>query len=301
MRTLTGHEAAVGVLAYSPDCCRLASGDEAGLVRVWDLSSRRVEQARVAAGAVKALAFRPGTTTLAVGCDGGEATVFTTDRVLLWEPGQPARAEYLGLSAIHELVFTPDGQKLMGAGLDHGQGTVRIRWLDGHWLQRRGGFGLVLSPDGGTIATSADTGSIFLWHAPRPLDLRQADWRYKQRLSGHDRPTRVLAFVADGRSLFSALPGEVKHWDLATGLELPVRVRPPAGENPLAFSPDGRLLLTNPEEEGTLHLYETASGRLLAAFDWGMGLVQTAVFAPDGMTAAAAGPDGRVVVWDVEE
>ncbi len=35
-------------------------------------------------------------------------------------------------------------------------------------------------------------------------------------------------------------------------------------------------------------------------FDWKIGKVRSLAFAPDGMTCAAGGSTGRVVLWDVE-
>ena len=44
---------------------------------------------------------------------------------------------------------------------------------------------------------------------------------------------------------------------------------------------------------------DVAARREQAAFDWEIGPVCTVAFAPDGMTAAAAGLARQVVVWDV--
>ena len=38
----------------------------------------------------------------------------------------------------------------------------------------------------------------------------------------------------------------------------------------------------------------------MRTYDWQIGPVNSLTFAPDGMTCAAGGESGEVVIWDVE-
>jgi WD40 repeat protein len=42
------------------------------------------------------------------------------------------------------------------------------------------------------------------------------------------------------------------------------------------------------------------TGEEVAGWRWEIGQVWSVAFAPDGQTAAAAGADGSVLVWDVD-
>ena len=46
---------------------------------------------------------------------------------------------------------------------------------------------------------------------------------------------------------------------------------------------------------------ETATGEVRGPWDWGIGQVNDAAIAPDGLTAAAAGSSKKLAVWDLEE
>ena len=66
----------------------------------------------------------------------------------------------------------------------------------------------------------------------------------------------------------------------------------------MAFSPDGRLLATTDSSAG-VHLWDAETGQLRTTLKAGRERRMPVAFAPDGLTVAAGGGNGSVVIWDV--
>ena len=68
----------------------------------------------------------------------------------------------------------------------------------------------------------------------------------------------------------------------------------------VGFLHEGRTVQTA-SSDGTVRLWEAATGTERHRYDFGIGKVYSACFAPDGLTCAAGGESGQVVIWDVDE
>jgi RNA polymerase sigma factor (sigma-70 family) len=66
----------------------------------------------------------------------------------------------------------------------------------------------------------------------------------------------------------------------------------------VTFSRDGKVLATA-SRDGTVRLYEAATGKVLATLAGHQGDVHRVAFAPDGKTVVTAGEDKTVRVWDL--
>jgi WD40 repeat protein/DNA-binding SARP family transcriptional activator len=204
------HNPPINDIAFSRDGRLLATGDENGLIVLWDLAKHaaidRPRRPQHAAG-ITAVAFSPDGRMLASGVR--EGTVFLT------HVADGTALHILTVASTPDfptaIAFSPDGNTLATADSD---GKVRL-W-DPHSGAARGPAwtaqgGWVLSvnfsPDGSVLATSGDDGTAALW------DIASRK-RIGAPLTGPPGPT-VAAFDPTGRTLATASrDGTVLLWDV---------------------------------------------------------------------------------------
>jgi WD40 repeat protein len=253
--------AATTCVAFTPDGTRMATGDVASRVTVWDVATGRslrtlegIEPAFYGPAsprlpmrspaylrAVGSLAVSPDGALLAAGY--GPAQGFTRNydqRVKVFELGSGAVIATLPVAnTVSWLHFTPDGSSLMAACQD---GMV-MRWGVRGWGPAAAPLAAgapitagAVSPDGSKLAVGLSDGKAVVWELASRRELHRA--------SGHSGAIFGIAFSADGRTLATSSgldQGSVKFWDVATGGEL-LSVHVDAAISGLAFSPAGDLL-----------------------------------------------------------
>jgi WD40 repeat protein len=199
---------------------------------------------------------------------------------------------------------------------------------------------LAASPDGGLVAAGGDRPRSTA-SSPGLVVLEATTGRLTDidPLPEPQRPVWSLAFAPQGRTLAVAWNnGQVCLWD-AVRDRVEATLPHTVAVRALAFSPDGRLLVTAPgtpalvwelagrtvrhrfgairhaieslafSPDGTLltgcldstvRLWDACTGQEKARYDWQVGRIHAVAVAPDGMTAAAGGDNGDVVLWDLD-
>src|SRR5262249_11121540 len=102
------------------------------------------------------------------------------------------------------------------------------------------------------------------------------------------------ATVAAGASLYMLL------WDTATGSPLGRWGSHPGAIQSIAFSSDGRDLVSC-ANSGGVRVWDVASRKLRLAFESGQERVWRVLFAPDGRTLVSTGRDGKVRQHDLSD
>jgi WD40 repeat protein len=281
--------------ALSPDGNFLYTADgNSPLAEVWAVRSRtRLHTLDLHTGSATAVALdRPGVRLLLASLD-GTAEVWSTAMNPLHG------AELIG-EVPYSVAFVPGSDEFVVAGGNVQQGRALLLSPEGAVLKSFEGHpafarSAAIDPSGQRLATGAYDGSGFLW------DLREG-----ARIGAINEPHGELhraEFSPDGQRLATASYGD---WigaraagalrDGTTGAVIGTLTH----ERPiyrLVFSPDGRRLATA-SEDGTIKLWDSATGRPVFTLEGHRGGVHSARFDAGGERIVSAGQDNSVRIWD---
>lgn len=296
MRTLIGHRHAIRALAYHPaGMPLLASAGDDRSIRLWDPGSGR-EQGMMESrhDGLLTLAFAPDGRTLASGGRAGS--------LIIWDVASRMRlpGTTYCLGPIVTVAFTADGRALLGAlrSQRYGEESGRLICLNlhpAHPLQQLDWTGdlesAAVAPTRDLLAVAGTHRGVELWEVGKRQ--RDPDFWVPSRV-------RTLTFCPQGKQLAVATGRVLKIWDVEAQRWLVECQGHRAEVRSVAFSPDGRHLLSGGADR-SVRLWETLTGRQLAAWDWQVGGVNAVTFSPDGMTGACGGDKPIVVIWDLDE
>jgi WD40 repeat protein len=327
------HPAAVSAIAISPDGKTLASGDDKGAIRLWDIfTGREIGAVTGHTARIRSIAFHP---------KGKSLVVSSVDQtVRLWDL-DPARERWSRpMFTVDQVAFNRTGDRIVMTSIrgftlvdaatgveqavrQHNNGGVRsvLFTHDGSTIIYGGDMGIILydvdskrervlpegqkihvvdlafSPDRKTLAAADTHGLVKLWELP--------DGRERILHAGHAKPLRRVAFSPDGKTLATAAEdGRVKLWNVATGHEQGTLVHHPPTpmvKSPvtgLAFTPNGQLLASS-GEDGCIRLWQTDDSPEFAALKRHNGMVLALAFSPDNNMLASGSTDMTIKLWNL--
>ncbi|MGD0702887.1 MAG: WD40 repeat domain-containing protein [Trebonia sp.] len=296
-------------LAFADGGRMLATADENGGVKLWDVSRRSladVLQSPAGLVSLAAVTASPDGQTIAFS---GPENSHGQYPVELWSVARHQITATLPADdtvAVTTLAFSPDGDMLASGG---GDGAVKL------WDMQDGGALLdtltghnaapvnkvAFDPDGGAVASAGNDGSVVLW------DVRG------NTLDSRTNPAIATAFSPDGHLLavgvnvdadITGQPAVVALYSMPTGTRV-ATLRTATGSETvtdMVFSPDGDVLAVALDDppSSTVQLWNVASHRLIGQLQTRQEpFIRGLAFSPDGRLLATSSPVGPVVrLWD---
>ncbi|MGA1133629.1 MAG: AAA-like domain-containing protein [Prochlorotrichaceae cyanobacterium] len=281
---LSGHQASIFSIDFSPDGTWLATASGDSTVKVWSAQGKLLQTLNGHGSVVWSVAISPDGQSILTGSDDNLAKLWSQDGQLL----ATLRGHRAG---VLDVAFSPDGQLLATAS---GDGTVRLWNQDGSLreiIAHRAGVGVrsvQFSPTGDSILTASTDGTAQLWSLEGDL------WHSFQ---GHVSAVFDAAFSPDGQTIATASADQtIKLWNRDGAL-----LHTLSGHRgrvwAVKFSPDGFSLVSASEDQ-TLKLWNL-DGQLLRTLAGHNATVRSVAFNPAGTVLASAGSEYVVKLWKV--
>ncbi|OPY36503.1 MAG: WD domain, G-beta repeat [Methanoregula sp. PtaU1.Bin051] len=278
-------------VAAVPESCRIVTGGDDGLVRIFRYGEKNPERMFTAhADWISVLAISPdGKTIGTAGWDG------TTK---LWDlhTAELNRSLAINVRSISCLAGLQDGNVLATGTSD---GFV---WLwrfpmtgHSHPLDVYTGSvrSIAVSRDGLLLASAGTDGPVRLWDTGTGSLLSQ--------LTGIPAGTYCLAFTPDGHGILTGgWDEQIRLFSVPDG----ALIRTYSGHSSviscIAFSPDGSRFVSG-SNDGTIRIWDTSSGSVIATCTGDRHAVEAVAISPDGELAAAAGRDAIVRLFRLSD
>ena len=280
--TLVGHHGEVHSVAVSADNV-LASADDTGIIRLWDLESGDSSQEFASDG--------PSVYDLAFSRDGRLLASAGVDKVEIWNPSNGNRQCCLDVhqGAVLGVEFGPSDTMIATAG----EGGIIQLWdlqTSKHLQSMKGHQGdvncVTFAPGGSLLASCGDDKTVRLW------DLETG--QIKGTLIGHDGLVYCVAFSRDGATLLSSSFESVILWDIETGHPRAILREGVQAIRAVAFSPDGKTFASGGLE--SIQLWDAETTQMRAVLD-GHEMVSTIAFSADGHTLVSGSRDRTIKLW----
>ncbi|MEK6699665.1 MAG: caspase family protein [Nitrospirota bacterium] len=303
IKTFSGHSDEVKAVSFSPDGRFALSGSKDKTARLWDVAAGVETRRFLGHGGVNAVVFSPDGKYALIGGRNDDYTPL----LKLWNVSTgnemqsfKGKGHENGISSVS---FSPDGRYALSGSFDH---TIKLWDLStGEELrtfrgQASGVSSVSFSPDGRNVLSATYASKIVLWDIVAGKEVRKLKG-YKYSITGHRYEAMLSAYFSpDGRYALSASSLAPKIWDISTGEETRIFLGLKSYVEAVAFSPDGKYVLTGGRlDDPTLKLWDVSTGNEVKTLKGHSNHISSAVFSPDGRFALSGSHDKTLKLWDV--
>jgi GTPase SAR1 family protein len=292
LRTVTGHQGKVRMVAITPDGQLAVSSSYNLTLKVWNLKTG--ETLRILEGhtdLVWGVAITP---------DGQKAISSSRDRTLkVWDikKGSLVRTLEGHTDLVWGVAITPDGQKAISSSRDRTlkvwdikKGSL-VRTLENHmeW-----DMAIAITPNGQSAVSGGISGTLKVWDLETGTLLRT--------LEGHSHTGWVtsVAISPDGQMVVSGSGDQtLKVWDLNTGALLRILEGHTDGIRTIAITSDGQMVVSG-SDDWMLRVWDLKTGTLVRTLEGHKGLVLAVAITPDGQMVVSGSDDWTIKIWDLK-
>lgn len=287
---------AAQAVAWSADGQRVAAGNAAGVLAVWDTANWAKPPALIAQqeansvpSAVLSVGFLPDSRSLVAG--------YADGRALVWDLRNPMVSRRLEghTRGVNAVGADPAGRWLATLGVD---ASLRL-WASDSFAPlavlhhaTTAGTALAFSADGGRIYTAHADGGVLEWRSEK-IDPARGIWRHAASAQGFEwSPDGKLAASA-GRG------GTVKLWDAVSGRQIWEQYAHQFSASAILFAYD-QARLYSAGEDGRVQGIDAKSGNLVMTFEHAPNArAASMALSPDGLRFIAATTRPNAKVFDV--
>jgi WD40 repeat protein/serine/threonine protein kinase len=203
-----------------------------------------------------------------------------------------------GTPAIYFVRLSPDDQYLATAGKDavirfYSSASWKLLFsIETHQIEVNG---LAFSPDGGTLASAGDDGTIAIWQ----IDWKHLVARHRQSIKAHPFQAYNVLYARDGRTLISAGRDKViRLWDAATGRSIGVLEGHGDTAGSIALHPAGKWV-ASAGHDGEVIVWDLASHAIVHRVSAGGAPLLAIDFSDDGRLLAGSTSEHEIRIWRV--